>query len=164
MWSRVGNWLTRGVGRCGRCSAGQAWDGIHIGSLESNRGQAVASRHTAARKLPAIRVEAEILVAAIGRAGFVSGEHIRDGAAVVDVGINRVSDADAARIFFEGEELEKRLKAIENRGSTLVGDVNPKDAMAKAAYFTPVPGGVGLLTVAMLMKNAVTAAKIRRGI
>lgn len=120
--------------------------------------------HSRTVNLPEITRQADILVAAIGRAGFVSGEHIRDGAAVVDVGINRVSDPDAARIFFEGEELEKRLKAIETRGSTLVGDVNPKDAMAKAAYFTPVPGGVGLLTVAMLMKNAVTAAKIRRRI
>ena len=120
--------------------------------------------HSRTANLPEITRQADILVAAIGRVGFVSGEHIRDGATVVDVGINRVSDADAARTFFEGEELEKRLKAIETRGSILVGDVNPKDAMAKAAYFTPVPGGVGLLTVAMLMKNTVTAAKITRGI
>lgn len=118
--------------------------------------------HSRTENLAAITRQADILIAAIGRAGFINADHIRDGATVVDVGINRVSDADAAREFFEGEELDRRLKAIETRGSTLVGDVNPKDAMTKAAYFTPVPGGVGLLTVAMLMKNTVTAAKERR--
>ncbi len=120
--------------------------------------------HSRTADLAGITRQADILIAAIGRAGFITGEHIRDGATVIDVGINRVSDADAAREFFEGEELDRRLKAIETRGSTLVGDVNPKYAMAKAAYFTPVPGGVGLLTVAMLMKNTVTAAKVRRRI
>ena len=80
------------------------------------------------------------------------------------VGINNVSDAEEAAELFEGDELEKRLATIEKRGFTLVGDVNPKDAMKKAASFTPVPGGIGLLTVAMLMKNTVTAAKLRRKI
>ena len=120
--------------------------------------------HSQTANLAELTRQADILVAAIGRAGFISGEHIGEGATVIDVGINRVSDAAAAREFFEGEELAKRLKTIETRGSTLVGDVNPKDAMAKAANFTPVPGGVGLLTVAMLMKNTVTAARTRRGI
>ena len=120
--------------------------------------------HSRTVNLAEITQQADILVAAIGRAGFISGEHIRDGATVIDVGINRVTDADTAKQFFDGEELEKRLKTIETRGGTLVGDVNPKDAMAKAADFTPVPGGVGLLTVAMLMKNTVTAAKKRRKI
>ena len=118
--------------------------------------------HSRTADLPSITRQADILVAAIGRAGFVCGEHIRDGATVVDVGINRVSDIKAVSRFFNGDELDRRLKAVETRGSTLVGDVNPKDAIAKAAYFTPVPGGVGLLTVAMLMKNTVKAAKNRR--
>lgn len=118
--------------------------------------------HSRTANLAEITRQADILVAAIGRAGFIRGEHIGDGATVIDVGINRVTDADEARRFFDGEELEKRLKTIETRGSTLVGDVNSKDAMAKAANFTPVPGGVGLLTVAMLMKNTVTAARARR--
>ena len=118
--------------------------------------------HSQTAKLAELTRQADILVAAIGRAGFIGGEHIRDGATVIDVGINRLSDAAAARGFFDGEELVKRLKTIETRGTTLVGDVNPKDAMAKAANFTPVPGGVGLLTVAMLMKNTVEAAKTRR--
>ncbi len=120
--------------------------------------------HSRTADLGEITKQADILVAAIGRAGFISGDQIGEGATVIDVGINNVSDAEIAATFFDGEELEKRLRAIENRGFTLVGDVNPKEAMEKAADFTPVPGGVGLLTVAMLMKNTVTAAKLRRRI
>jgi methylenetetrahydrofolate dehydrogenase (NADP+) / methenyltetrahydrofolate cyclohydrolase len=120
--------------------------------------------HSRTADLASITRQADILVAAIGRPGFIRGEHIREGATIVDVGINNVSDADFATELFAPEDLEKRLKTIENRGFTLVGDVNPKEAMEKAADFTPVPGGVGLLTVAMLMKNAVEAAKMRRGI
>ncbi|MBC7899888.1 MAG: bifunctional methylenetetrahydrofolate dehydrogenase/methenyltetrahydrofolate cyclohydrolase FolD [Saprospiraceae bacterium] len=120
--------------------------------------------HSRTKDLGAITRQADILVAAIGRAGFVRGEHIREGATVIDVGINNVSDPQLAGEFFNGEDLEKRLATIEKRGFTLVGDVNPTEAMAKAANFTPVPGGVGLLTVAMLMKNTVDAAKRRRRI
>lgn len=120
--------------------------------------------HSRTTDLPSITRQADILVAAIGRAGFIRGEHIGQGATVIDVGINNVSDTDFAAELFAPEDLEKRLKTIENRGFTLVGDVNPKDAMEKAANFTPVPGGVGLLTVAMLMKNTVEAAKMRRGV
>lgn len=120
--------------------------------------------HSRTRDLPSITRRADILVAAIGRAGFVRGEHIRDGATVIDVGINNVSDMDFANELFSDEDLPRRLAAIEKRGFTLVGDVNPKEAVEKAGNFTPVPGGVGLLTVAMLMKNTVEAAKQRRGI
>lgn len=120
--------------------------------------------HSRTADLSSITRQADILVAAIGRAGFIRGEHVGEGATVIDVGINNVSDGDFAAELFAPEDLEKRLKAIENRGFTLVGDVNPKEAIAKAANFTPVPGGVGLLTVAMLMKNTVEAAKLRRGI
>jgi methylenetetrahydrofolate dehydrogenase (NADP+)/methenyltetrahydrofolate cyclohydrolase len=118
--------------------------------------------HSRTRDLPAIASQADILVAAIGRAGFVRGEHIADRATVIDVGINNVSDKELARVLFADEDLEKRFAAIEKRGFTLVGDVNPREAAAKAAAFTPVPGGVGLLTVAMLMKNTVKAARLRR--
>ncbi|MGI8786741.1 MAG: bifunctional 5,10-methylenetetrahydrofolate dehydrogenase/5,10-methenyltetrahydrofolate cyclohydrolase [Pyrinomonadaceae bacterium] len=118
--------------------------------------------HSRTVNLAEITSRADILVAAIGRAGFIRGEHIKAGATVVDVGINNVSDAEFARELFGEDELEKRLNTIERRGFTLVGDVNPKEAKAKAANFTPVPGGVGLLTVAMLMKNTVDAAKMRR--
>lgn len=120
--------------------------------------------HSRTRSLAEVTSRADILVAAIGRAGFIRCEHILDGATVIDVGINSVTDAATAATLFEGEELEKRLRTIETRGATLVGDVNPREVIKKAGAFTPVPGGVGLLTVAMLMKNTVTAAKLRRGI
>jgi methylenetetrahydrofolate dehydrogenase (NADP+)/methenyltetrahydrofolate cyclohydrolase len=120
--------------------------------------------HSRTKNLPDVTSRADILVAAIGRAGFIRGEHIGQGSTVIDVGINSVSDKDAAKELFGGEDLEKRLATIEKRGSTLVGDVSPKEAMGKAGNFTPVPGGIGLLTVAMLMKNTVKAAKMRRGI
>jgi methylenetetrahydrofolate dehydrogenase (NADP+)/methenyltetrahydrofolate cyclohydrolase len=120
--------------------------------------------HSRTADLPSITSQADILVAAIGRAGFVRSEHIREGATVIDVGINNMSDKEFAAELFSEENLSKRLTAIDDRGFTLVGDVNPKEAMEKAGAFTPVPGGVGLLTVAMLMRNTVDAAKMRRGI
>lgn len=118
--------------------------------------------HSRTRDLASITRQADIIVAAIGRPGFIRGEHIGEGATVVDVGINSVSDPAAAAELFAETDLPKRLAAIENRGATLVGDVNPKEANERAGAFTPVPGGVGLLTVAMLMKNTVDAAKMRR--
>jgi methylenetetrahydrofolate dehydrogenase (NADP+)/methenyltetrahydrofolate cyclohydrolase len=119
--------------------------------------------HSRTRDLPAVTKQADILVAAIGRAGFIRGEHIGENATIIDVGMNNVSDKDVARELFSEEDIEKRLAAIDKRGFTLVGDVNPKEAIERAANFTPVPGGVGLLTVAMLMKNTVKAAMLRRG-
>ena len=119
--------------------------------------------HSRTKDLAEVTRRADILVAAIGRAGFIKGEHIREGAVVVDVGINNVSDREQVAVLFAPDEQEKRLAAIEKRGFTLVGDVNPRDAMEKAGCFTPVPGGVGLLTVAMLMKNTLDAAIRRRG-
>jgi methylenetetrahydrofolate dehydrogenase (NADP+)/methenyltetrahydrofolate cyclohydrolase len=118
--------------------------------------------HSRTTDLPSITSQADILVAAIGRAGFVRAEHIKEGATVVDVGINNVSDVSTANELFSDEDIEKRLAAIDKRGFTLVGDVNPKEAKEKAGAFTPVPGGVGLLTVAMLMKNTLEAARQRR--
>jgi len=138
--------------------------GKPMGALLLQENATVTICHSRTRDLASVASQADILVAAIGRAGFVRSEHIKPGAAVIDVGINNVSDPKQAAEFFEGEELEKRLAAIKKRGFTLVGDVNPKDVMEKAGAFTPVPGGVGLLTIAMLMRNTVDAAKMRRGI
>lgn len=137
--------------------------GRPVAQLLLQENATVTICHSRTTDLPSVTRQGDILIAAIGRAGFVRGEHIKEGACVIDVGINSVSDAGAVKGFFEGEELEKRLKTIEKRGSTLVGDVNPREAMAKAGSFTPVPGGVGLLTVAMLMRNTVDAARARRG-
>ncbi len=118
--------------------------------------------HSRTRNLAEVASQGNILVAAIGRAGFVRAEYIKEGATVIDVGMNNASTAEEAHELFGEDELEKRLNTIARRGSTLVGDVNPREAKEKAANFTPVPGGVGLLTVAMLMKNTVEAAKMRR--
>lgn len=120
--------------------------------------------HSRTRDLPEITRQADILVAALGRAGFITADHIGHGSTVIDVGINNFSDTSEVGTMFPEEDIEKRLATIDKRGFTLVGDVNPRDAMEKAANFTPVPGGVGLLTVAMLMKNTVEAARLRRGI
>ena len=120
--------------------------------------------HSRTADLGAITRQADILVAAIGRAGFIRAEHISPGTTVIDVGINSVTDPGAARELFAEEDIEKRLASIEKNGQTLVGDANPKEMGEKAGAFTPVPGGVGLLTVAMLMKNTLAAAKLRRGL
>jgi methylenetetrahydrofolate dehydrogenase (NADP+)/methenyltetrahydrofolate cyclohydrolase len=118
--------------------------------------------HSRTKDLPEITSKADILVAAIGRAGFIRGEHIGEGSTVIDVGINNVSDPAVVRELFGEDEISRRLATIDKRGFTLVGDVNPKEAMERAANLSPVPGGIGLLTVAMLMKNTVRAAKLRR--
>lgn len=120
--------------------------------------------HSRTKDLAGVCRGADILVAAVGVTGIITKDHIKKGATVIDVGMNRLTDVEMAKDFFGEDELEKRLKTIEKRGWTLVGDVNAKDAKENAGYFTPVPGGVGLLTVAMLMKNTVKAAKMRRGI
>jgi methylenetetrahydrofolate dehydrogenase (NADP+)/methenyltetrahydrofolate cyclohydrolase len=117
--------------------------------------------HSRTRDLASITRQADILVAAIGRAGFIRGDFIDKGATVIDVGMNSVSDKNEVRELFADDDLGKRLAAIDKRGFTLVGDVNPKEAIERAGAFTPVPGGVGLLTVAMLMKNTVKAARMR---
>lgn len=118
--------------------------------------------HSRTENISAIASQADILIAAVGITNFVRADFIKDGATVIDVGMNKASDEATARKLFGEDELEKRLSVIEKRGATIVGDVNPKEAKEKAASFTPVPGGVGLLTVAMLMKNTVEAAKMRR--
>jgi methylenetetrahydrofolate dehydrogenase (NADP+)/methenyltetrahydrofolate cyclohydrolase len=119
--------------------------------------------HSRTRDLAEITRQADLLVVAIGRPGFIGREHIKPGATVVDVGMNKVTDAATARSLF-GDEVEKRLQAISQRGYTLVGDVNPASADEVAGFRTPVPGGVGLLTVAMLMRNTIKAARQRRGV
>jgi methylenetetrahydrofolate dehydrogenase (NADP+)/methenyltetrahydrofolate cyclohydrolase len=117
--------------------------------------------HSKTRNLGEVTRQADILVAAIGRAGFITPEMVKPGATVIDVGINRITDhAEFAR-FFAGNT--KREAAFTKNGSTLVGDVHPK-AFELAGAYTPVPGGVGLLTTAMLMANTVSAAKMRRGL
>ena len=135
--------------------------GRPMAQLLLQRDATVTICHSRTRDLAAVTRTADLLVVAIGRAGFIRGEHIKPGAIVIDVGMNKVSDVEEVRKLF-GAEAEKRLEVVAKRGSTLVGDVNPAEAAEVAGMLTPVPGGVGLLTVAMLMKNTLKAAKLRR--
>jgi len=135
--------------------------GRPMAQLLLQRDATVTICHSRTRDLPAVTRTADLLVVAIGRAGFIGRDHIKPGATVIDVGMNKVSDVDEVRKLF-GDEAEKRLEVVAKRGSTLVGDVNPSEASEVAGMLTPVPGGVGLLTVAMLMKNTLKAAKLRQ--
>jgi methylenetetrahydrofolate dehydrogenase (NADP+)/methenyltetrahydrofolate cyclohydrolase len=117
--------------------------------------------HSRTRDLAAVTREAEILVAAIGRAAILRRDFIRPGAVVVDVGMNRAETEQQVGDFF-GED-PGRLEVFRKNGSTLVGDVHPRDAMEVASAFTPVPGGVGPLTIAMLLSNTLDLARARRG-
>lgn len=135
--------------------------GRPMAQLLLQRDATVTICHSRTRDLAAVTRQADLLVVAIGRAGMIGREHIKPGAVVIDVGMNKVSDPDEVRALF-GDAAEKRLDIVTKRGSTLVGDVNPAEASEVAGMLTPVPGGVGLLTVAMLMKNTLKAAKLRR--
>jgi methylenetetrahydrofolate dehydrogenase (NADP+)/methenyltetrahydrofolate cyclohydrolase len=137
--------------------------GRPVAQLLLQRDATVTICHSRTRDLASVTSRADILVAAIGRAGFIRGEHIKPGAVVIDVGMNRVTDEAEARALF-GEDAERRVEIIRKRGSTLIGDVHPAEADRVAGFRTPVPGGVGLLTVAALMRNTVKAAKWRRGL
>ncbi|MDR3724666.1 MAG: bifunctional methylenetetrahydrofolate dehydrogenase/methenyltetrahydrofolate cyclohydrolase FolD [Terracidiphilus sp.] len=117
--------------------------------------------HSKTADLGAITRQADILVAAIGRPGFITPEMVKPGATLIDVGINRIETREEFDRFFKGNA--KREAAFAKRGSVLVGDIHPAAFEISSAY-TPVPGGVGLLTVAMLMANTVRAAKMRRGL
>ncbi len=105
--------------------------------------------------------EADILVVAVGKPELITADMIKPGAVLVDVGINRLTDASMVERLFPGDEA--RAESVRKRGSTVVGDIAPA-AFALASAYTPVPGGVGALTIAMLMQNTVTAARLRRGL
>ncbi len=116
--------------------------------------------HSKTRDLPGAVRRADIVVAAMGRAGYVQADWIRPGAAVIDVGTNKVTDAKEAESLLRN--FPARLEKFRAKGSTLVGDVHP-DAANTAGALTPVPGGVGPMTITMLMSNTVKAARLRRG-
>ena len=116
--------------------------------------------HSRTEDLPAVAREADILVAAIGRPAFVTRDFIKPGATVLDVGINRLTDAAQVETICAG--LPKKLEGFQKKGAVLVGDVHPKDVIEMAGAYTPVPGGVGPLTIAMLMVNTLTTARQRR--
>jgi len=118
--------------------------------------------HSRTQDLPGVCREADILVAAIGRPAMLDASYVGEGAVVIDVGINRVTEAAEVERLFPGDE--KRKERFESKGSVLVGDVDYVQAFPIASAITPVPGGVGPLTIAMLLSNTLTAAKARQGI
>ncbi len=134
--------------------------GKPVAMLLLNQNATVTVCHSKTRDLPGVCRRADILVAAIGRAGMVTRDYVKPGATVIDVGINRITDRKEFDRFFPGNK--KREETFLAKGSTLVGDVHPEVAEIAGAI-TPVPGGVGPLTIAMLMANTVRAAMLRRG-
>jgi methylenetetrahydrofolate dehydrogenase (NADP+)/methenyltetrahydrofolate cyclohydrolase len=118
--------------------------------------------HSRTTNLAGVTREADLLVAAIGRPALLGPDHVREGAVVVDVGMNRLADAAESERLYPGDETRRRQVAT--RGYTLVGDVDFTRVAPKAAAITPVPGGVGPLTVAMLLANTLKAARRRQGL
>jgi methylenetetrahydrofolate dehydrogenase (NADP+)/methenyltetrahydrofolate cyclohydrolase len=133
--------------------------GKPVAAMLLNASATVTICHSRTHDLPALTREADILVAAIGRPGFVTVDMVRPGATIIDVGINRITTLEEVDRFFPNEVA--RHEAFAKRGSTIVGDVDPA-AFAVSGAYTPVPGGVGALTIAMLMSNTVKAARLRR--
>lgn len=134
--------------------------GKPVAMLLINGNATVTVCHSKTRDLPGVCRRADILVAAIGRAGMITRDFVKPGATVIDVGMNKVTDQGEFQRLFAGNA--KREESFRAKGSTLVGDVHPEVAEVAGAI-TPVPGGVGPLTIAMLMSNTVKAAKLRRG-
>ncbi len=125
-----------------------------------NSNATVTICHSKTHDLPGVCRRADILVAAIGRAGMITSDFVKPGAAVIDVGMNTVTDPSEFQRFFAGNA--RREETFRKKGSTLIGDVHPEVGEIAGAI-TPVPGGVGPLTIAMLMFNTVKAARMRRG-
>ena len=137
--------------------------GKPVAAMLINASATVTVCHSQTRDLPSSTREADILVAAIGRPGFVTADMVRPGATLIDVGINRVTgEAELLRYFPpQHPEHTSRQEGFAKRGSTVVGDIDPA-AFSLAGAYTPVPGGIGALTIAMLMSNTLKAARLRR--
>lgn len=133
--------------------------GKPMAALLLHRHATVTVCHSRTRDLAAVASAADILVAAIGRPGFVTADFVKPGATVIDVGTSRVTDRRRVAALFGPDS--RRLEVLERRGATVVGDVHPEVA-GVAGALTPVPGGVGPLTIAMLLSNTVRAAEARR--
>lgn len=135
--------------------------GKPLAAMVTNENGTVTICHSKTENLPQVSSEADILVGAIGRGAFITPEFVKPGAVVVDVGMNNLTDKPKVEQMF-GQD-EKRLKDLREKGYTLIGDVHPQ-VIDKAEFLTPVPGGVGPLTVAMLMRNTLEAFKQRRNL
>ncbi len=135
--------------------------GRPMAALLLHRHATVTICHSRTRDLAKVAARADILVAAIGRPAFITREFIRPGATVVDVGINQVTDEKRAVELFGDDP--RRIEEVRQKGYTLVGDVHPLHVRERAGAFTPVPGGVGPLTIALLLRNTLASARARRG-
>ena len=135
--------------------------GKPIAAMLLNLNATVTVCHSKTADLPAICRTADILIAALGRPGFVTRDFVKPGATVIDVGINRIADRSAFDRLFRNDA--KREELFARKGSVVAGDVHPEVAEVAGAL-TPVPGGIGPLTIAMLLSNVVKAASTRRGI
>lgn len=133
--------------------------GKPVAMLLLNNNATVTVCHSKTKDLPHVARQGDILIAAIGRAGFVTADFVKPGATVIDVGINKITERAEFEKFFSGDPA--REKSFAEKGSTLVGDVDPHVASVAGAI-TPVPGGVGPLTIAMLLANTVKACRMRR--
>jgi len=134
--------------------------GRPISILLTQRDATVTVCHSKTPDLASFTARADLLIAAIGRPAFLRGEHIKRGATVIDVGVNRLEDTRAAASIFGSDS--PRVRQVRERGYALVGDVHPVEAAERAAFLTPVPGGVGPLTIACLLRNTLRAARVRR--
>jgi methylenetetrahydrofolate dehydrogenase (NADP+)/methenyltetrahydrofolate cyclohydrolase len=134
--------------------------GRPLSILLTQRHATVTVCHSKTPDLGSFTRQADLLVAAVGRPAFLRREHIREGATVIDVGVNRLDDARLAASIFGDDS--PQVCRVRERGYTLVGDVHPGEAGARAAFLTPVPGGVGPLTIACLLRNTLRAARLRR--
>jgi methylenetetrahydrofolate dehydrogenase (NADP+) / methenyltetrahydrofolate cyclohydrolase len=123
------------------------------------RNATVTICHSRTEGLAGVTSQADILIATIGKPALIRWDYIKEGATVIDVGMNRLTREDEVRAAFH--EPEEALEKLATKGYVLIGDVQPEDAREKAGAVTPVPGGVGLLTVMMLMSNTVRAARLR---
>ena len=132
--------------------------GKPMGALLLQRHATVTICHSRTQDLPAVARQADILVAAIGRPIFVTRDFIKPGAVVIDVGMNRVGPEFAPKLAHDPD----KSRLLAKNGSVLLGDVDYAAAKEIASWITPVPGGVGPMTIAMLMKNTVVAAERRR--
>ena len=138
--------------------------GRPLAALLLQRDATITICHSHTKDLAAITSIADILIVAVGRINLIRGANIKAGATVIDVGMNNLTDVNSVDDLFAANEASERRKLIERKGSTLVGDVNRREAEAVAGRLTPVPGGVGPMTIAMLMKNTLNAATRRRNL
>jgi len=134
--------------------------GRPLATLLMHRDATVTICHSKTRDIAAITREADLVVAALGVPAFLRAEHLRPGATVIDVGINRVDDGQKIASWFGADS--PRLQEIRERGYTLVGDAHPREVAERAGHLTPVPGGIGPLTIACLLRNTLRAARLRR--